>query len=151
MKQNMWSNGRKLLIMLVLALGFYVVSFNDGIAKHVAAAPCMEECEDNWASCKDDCQNSCSPDSTDGSCNSCIGACSIAHLNCMGSAVVCQIEQSYTPWCTTVWGSHTDNNGTHGGYYQVCKVIGHEDWLCIQCPTTANGHVCSNPNGYPPC
>ena len=150
MRKNMWSIYRKWMIIAVLCTGMYFVTASDGFVTDVAAAPCMEECEDNWASCKDECQEACSDDGSPSACTSCIGACSLSHLQCMGSAVFCEIELTYSPRCTTQFGQVFDTvSSTYkGGYWQTCVVLSHPEMQCLNCPST---HVCPNPNSLPIC
>ena len=115
------------------------------------AAPCIQECLDNYARCIDACPDNCSD--TDESCSLCIENCDYESWDCLGIAVYCNVPASYTPECEVNFGDHCENiNGQpdpsctlkHQGYFQVCtRPLG-------QCVACANNETCPS-SALDPC
>ena len=115
------------------------------------AAPCIQECDDDYARCLDACPDNCSD--TDESCSLCIESCDYENWDCLSHAVYCNVPVGYTPECTVDFGQHCemingqpDPNCTHGhsGYFQVCnRPLGQ----CVACP---NNETCPS-SALDPC
>lgn len=154
---NILSKNRKLIIMLVLVVGVYAVIFDEGVTRPVSAAPCIEECEDNVAMCRDDCADSgvCDESSSHQACNSCLGSCSSLYNSCMSSAISCNTGNTYTPTCTVQYGAFCPvidgqadctHSSAHNDYFMACQTLGNGN--CIRCPTL---EFCHGGAGYPAC
>ena len=155
LNKNMWSIYRKWMIIVLLSGCVYVFGYSDRVTR-TAAAPCIEECEDNISSCRDNCADSgiCDENSTSAACTSCIVACQSDYNNCSLVAVTCNQSSSYSPVCQVQYGSHCpviggQPNCSHpdafNAYFMVCDTYyGH----CVYCPEAA---YCAGSNGYPPC
>jgi hypothetical protein len=129
---------RRLSVLGLLSVCLIVFSFSP-VLESVYAAPCVEECEDTWAICLDNCPDDCN--TADANCSSCGQSCNFEYWDCMSHAVFCNTGYSYTPQCSEVnFGLHcpesvgypcTQNQGGHQGYHQTCNRIAGQ---CRTCP-----------------
>lgn len=144
---------RKWAIIAVLLGAVYVFANTDNRSIGFAA-PCIEECEDNLASCRDECISSCDETSSRESCDSCVMGCNQPYLSCLGSAVWCDIGNSYTPNCTVQYGSHCPiisgqpncaHPSAYNAYFLIFTQGGNQ---CVSCPSF---RYCSGSGGVGPC
>lgn len=152
LSEDMHTAYKRLLVLSLLSVCLFVFGFSAN-PESVYAAPCVEECEDAWAMCLDDCPDDCS--TTDANCSSCTQACNVQYWNCMSRAVVCHIGLSYNPRCQVGYEDHCpiingraecDHPTAHSGYYQICSTFGGRQ--CVACP---DHEFCRGSGGQPPC
>ena len=153
--KNMQAIYGRLLILGLLTMCFVVFGYTNAIEKVSAATSlCTQDCDDNLARCNDACSTSCSADSTDEACSSCLGSCEDNWLDCYSVARICSKPLSYNPQCTVGYADHcsinpdgtTNCENAHSGYYEVCNNIGGQQ--CVSCPSH---EYCEGSNGLPPC
>lgn len=149
-----WSICRKWLIIAILSGGTFILAFPNQAAIGVTTAPCMEECEDSRASCRDVCVEECDQTSSRQACNGCIGSCNTAYLSCLSGAVWCDIGNSYSPQCTVNYGTHCpiingqadcNHASVYNDYFLICNTSYGQ---CVSCPSD---RFCHGSNGLGAC
>ena len=153
LSKNFLSIYRKWAIIALLLVGVYFFAYSDNAVVGLAA-PCIEECEDNFASCRDECLNSCDQSSNSTACNRCLIACTPTYNSCMGNAVWCDVGNSYSPNCTVSYGLHCpivagspdcSHSSAFNAYFMVCTQGGN---TCVSCP---GYRYCSGSGGVGAC
>ena len=145
---------QRLLILGLLSMCLFYFGFTEDV-ETVRAAACIQECETNQGSCNTECNNSCIPNSTSETCDSCILSCRSAFHSCMRNAVDCTGEVSQPGRCSVNYGSHCpiingSPNCSHpdafNAYFLICQNLG--GGSCVSCP---GERYCVGSGGQPSC
>lgn len=155
---NMRRIYQRLSILGLLLMCLFYFGYSDRTESVSATAICVQDCEASEARCNDSCATSCSADSTDEECNSCVQSCNTRFESCMKNAVICSsgTGASYTPSCQVIFSKHcpyisgiqdcTGAAEVHYGYSTDCKTLGEQ--RCVACP---DHEFCEGSYGLPPC
>jgi len=142
-------------ILGLLLMCLFVFGYSDALENAQATAPCKQDCEASQFMCNDSCATSCTQDSNDAECSSCILNCRTAFVNCNRTAVDCgggvanpgNCSVTFADHCPIISGQVTCSASTHAGYSLICnKAIG--TGQCVSCP---DHEYCQGQGNLPPC
>lgn len=147
---------RKWSILTLMIAGIYFIGYSDDLLPQgLAAAPCIQECEDTEASCYDECNDACLEDSTREDCTSCIISCHNGFQSCLVTAIFCSDgENQYSPNCSVQFGSHCpvingvancSHPSAYNAYFLLCTQGGNP---CVSCPSY---RYCTGSGGVAAC
>ncbi len=155
LSNQMRSLYRKWMSLGLLFATFVILGTSRAVSHVSATAPCYQDCEENLASCIDECPTPCAADSSESNCASCISDCNTTFSSCMNVAVSCPNDPPADPGRCSVYGGlicpivngvpNCSQPPAQYGYYLICSTGG---GTCVACPGLS---YCTGSGGQPPC